>query len=183
MRGKGSTATGAVRNNLKALIKEALVPNLLKSPPLGLDKVVCIGYVGVVHISPEADSAREVLPHFLVVPYGFLAVSDKGLKSVCLNLVLAVDSKLFLNLKLNRKTVGVPACLTKHASAFHCVVSRNHILDNTGKNVAYVRLAVCCGGAVIECVVFASLADINAFFENFVCFPELSGSLFALNKI
>ena len=46
MGGQRGAAARAVGNHLKALVQKTLVQNLLKSPPLRLDKAVVIGYIG-----------------------------------------------------------------------------------------------------------------------------------------
>ena len=181
--GKRSTTTGAVRNDFEALIEQSLVPNLLKRPPFRLDKVVGVGNVGVIHVSPEANCAGEVLPHFLVIPYGLLTMSNERLKSVCFYLVLAVNAELLLNLKLNGQTVSIPTSLTKNSSALHGLVSGNHILNNSGQNVTDVRLTVCGRRAVEEGVIFTTLADVNALTEDVVFLPESTRLLFSLNEI
>ena len=61
------------------------------------------------HVRPEADRAGEILPHTLIFPHGLLALVDKRLQSVCLDLILAVQTELFLYLNLHRQTVRVPA--------------------------------------------------------------------------
>ena len=183
MRGERSAATGAIGHDLEALVEKSLIPDLLESPPLRLDKVVGVGDVGIVHISPEANGAGEVLPHFLVLPDGFLTVTDEGLKAVVLDLLLAVDAELLLDLKLNGKAVCIPACLTDNASALHGVISRNHILDNTGQNVTDMRLAVCCGRAVKEGKVLATLTDVDTLLEDLILLPEFSRRFFSLDEI
>ena len=183
VRGEGSATAGAVGNDLEALVEKALVPDFLKRPPLGLDKVVCVGYVRMLHISPEADGAGEVLPHSLVGPDRLLTVCDERLKTVCLDLILAVDAELLLDLKLNGQTVSIPTRLTKHALALHRVISRNHILDNTGEDVTYMRLTVCGRGTVEEGVVLAARAHLNALLEYRVSLPECAGLLFSFHKI
>ena len=55
VRGKRSSAAGAVGNYLKALIKKTLFVNLFKRPPFGLYKIIVIGDIGVFHIRPKAD--------------------------------------------------------------------------------------------------------------------------------
>ena len=108
---------------------------------------------------------------------------DKGLEAVCLYLILAVDAKLFLNLKLDGKAVCIPARLTKNASALHSVVSGDHILDYSGKNVADMRLTVCGRGAVEEGVILTLLATLDRLLKNAALLPEFSRLLFSLNEI
>jgi hypothetical protein len=63
------------------------------------------------------------------------------------------------------------------------VVTGDHILDYTGKNVTDMRLTVSGGRAVIECVgiILGSLRE--ALLEDLVFLPEIKSSLFARDKI
>ena len=142
-----------------------------------------VGYVRCIHISPEADCAREILPHTLIFPHAFLAVADEGFEAVFLNLLLAVDAEHLFNLKLNGETVSIPACLTGYHIALHCAVSGNHILDNSGQNVTDVGFAVCGGRAVIEGVGGAALSGFDASLENLIFFPEFKHSFFSFDEI
>ena len=56
---------------------------------------------------------------------------DERFKTVFFDLFLAVKTKFLFNFKFNRKSVSIPTGFTKYLVAFHCTVTRNHILDNT----------------------------------------------------
>ena len=183
MGGQRGAAARAVGNHLKALVQKTLVPNLLKSPPLGLDKAVVIGYIGIVHISPEANGVGEILPHALVLPDAFLTFFDKRLQTILLNLLLAVQSQLLLNFQLHRQAVGVPSGLSRHHIPLHGPVSGNHILDYTGLHMADMRLAVGSWRSVIEYIGLAALPHFNAFLKDVLCFPELLHFFFPFHKL
>ena len=104
----------------------------------------------MIHISPEADRAREIFPHSFVFPYALFAFVYKGSNTVLLDLILSVKAEELFHLNLNGETVSIPAGFAGDIVALHGAVSRNHILDDARKNVTYVRLAVCCGGTVIK---------------------------------
>ena len=110
VRGKRRAAARAIRDNLIALIEQALIPDFLQCPPLGLDEVVFIGDVRVFHIRPETDDLGELLPHALVLPDGFAALLDERLDAVFLDLLLAVDADSLLDLdSTGRPCVSQPA--------------------------------------------------------------------------
>ena len=104
----------------------------------------------MLHISPEADGAGEVFPHSFVFPNAFLAFIYKMSYAVLLYLIFSVKTEQFFNFYFNRKTVCVPAGFARNIIAFHGAVPRYHILDNSRKNVTYMRFAVSCGGTVIK---------------------------------
>ena len=181
--GKRRSASRTVRNDLKSLVEKPLFPDLLESPPLGLDIVILIGNVRIIHIRPEADSLGEIFPHALVLPYAFLTVLDKRLKTVFLDLLLAVQSQHLLHFQLNRESMGIPAGLSRHVAPLHGAVSRNHILDHTGKDMADMRFSVGGRRTVIKCVGFSLFSVINALLENIVIFPEFFNFFFSRYKI
>ena len=183
LRRERSAAARAVGHYLEALIEKALVPNLLERPPLRLDKGVVIGDVGVLHIGPEADLAGEILPHTLVFPYALLALLDKGLKTVFLYPLLALDAEQLLDLDLNGQTVGIPARLSGHHIALHGLVARDHILYNSRQHVADMRLAVCGRRAVIESESLRIFTRVDALLENVVLVPEIEHLLLAVDEL
>ena len=86
MGGQRRTAARAIGHHLEALIQKALIPDLLQCPPFGLDIIILIGDIGVIHVRPETDGPGEILPHPLILPDGFLTLLDKGLDPVLLDL-------------------------------------------------------------------------------------------------
>ena len=183
MAGQRGAAAGAVGHDLIALVEQALVEDGLERPPLGLDIVVVVGDVGVLHVRPEADAFGHILPHTLVFPDGFLALFDERLDTVGLDLILAVQTQLLFNLQLDRQAVRVPAGLAGDRLALHRLIARNQILDGARLDVADVRLAVGRGRAVVERKDVAALAQIDGFLKDLVLFPELEDFLFTAEKI
>ena len=53
--GKRSSTTRAVRNDLEAFVKKTFFPDLFQCPPLGLDKVIVVCYIRMLHVSPETN--------------------------------------------------------------------------------------------------------------------------------
>ena len=79
LRRQRGSAARTVRYDLEALIEQPLIPDLLKRPPLGLNKIIVIGNVWVLHIRPESDRTGEILPHSLIFPHTFLTFVNKRL--------------------------------------------------------------------------------------------------------
>lgn len=127
----------------------------------------------MIHICPETNCRRKILPHSLVFPDTFLTLLDKRLHTVSLDLLLAVKTKLFLYFKLYRKSMSIPARFTWNHVSFHSTVSWDHILDNTGQHMTDMRLAVGCWRSVIKGISFSLLTAVHTFFKNMVFFPKL----------
>ena len=142
--------------------------------------MVC--YVRIVHIGPESYRFGKILPHALVFPDTFLTLVYKRSQSVFLDLFLSVKTQKLFDLKLDRKTVGIPAGLTRNIIALHGTVSRDHVLDNTCKNVSYVGLTVGCRRSVIEHVGLGTFTYLKALLEYIVLGPELLYFLFSFDK-
>ena len=137
--------------------------------------------IRVVHVGPEADRAGEILPHAFVFPYVLLALFDKGLETVCFYLFFSVDADFLLDFELYGETVCVPARFTRNIVALHCAVSRNHIFDDTGQDVADVGLAVCRGRTVIENIGRAFL--LLCLFKDLFVVPELKYLFLSLDEV
>ncbi len=182
MRGKRSTATRAIRNDLIALIEQTAIPNLFQRPPFGLDIFVVISDIRILHIRPKTDGCREVFPHILVLPDTFLTVVNKAFQTVGFNLVLAVDSERLFDFKFDRQTMGIPSRLTGDMIALHRLITRDHILDNTGENMTDVRFSVCRRRTVIEGEFFITLTLSHTLFKYPIFTPEAFGLFFAFYK-
>ena len=104
----------------------------------------------MLHVCPEAHGKGKILPHALIFPDVLLAELNKRSNSVGFDLVLTVDADLLFHLQLHRKSVGVPSGLPRYHLALHGLVTRNQILDASGKHVSDMGLAVRCWRAVIE---------------------------------
>ena len=181
--GKRSPAARAVRHDLEALVQQAFVPDLLECPPFGLDEVVIVGNIGIVHISPETNGTGEILPHSLIFPYRFLTFLDERLQTVSFDLILAVQAQQFFHFDLDRQSVGIPAGLTRYHISLHGTITRDHILDHTGQHMANVRLAVCRRRSVIEHIGRAALPLLDTLPEDIFVFPEFFDLFFTRNKI
>ena len=177
------SAGRAVRDNFISLVKKVFVKNLLQCPPLGLDKIIVICHVGVVHIRPESYDVGEFSPHAFVLPHGFLALFDERLNAVFLDCLLALDPDDLLDLNLDRKAVRIPSGFTRNILTLHGMVTRDHVLDDARQNVSDVRLAVRCRRSVKEHVRGISLSLFDALLKDIVVLPEFGGLFFPLNKI
>ena len=142
-----------------------------------------VSYIRVFHVSPEADSGREILPHSLVLPYALLTFVNKRLQTVLLNLILSVQAESLLNFQLYRQAVGIPARFSGNHITFHCTVSGDHILDNTGQDMTDVGFSVCSRRAVVENIFRTSLTLFDTLLEDVVLIPELLDFLLTADKV
>ena len=135
MAGKGGTTARAVGNDLEALVQQALLPDLLQRPPLGLDVVVIVCDKRMLHVSPEAYGAGEILPHALVFPDALFTFADERIQAVLLDLLLAVQTQHLLDLQLYRKSVGIPAGLSWYLSLIHILINNDASINGKLKVV------------------------------------------------
>ena len=183
MAGERGAAARAVGHDLVALVEQALLVDLLEAPPLGLDVVVVVGDIGVLHVRPVADALAHLLPLGLVLPDGLLALLDERLDAVLLDLRLAIEAEHLLDLQLDRQAVGVPAGLAQHVVALHRAVARDDVLDGARLDVADVRLAVGRGRAVKERERRSALAQLHRLLEHIFPAPELEDLLLADDEV
>ena len=108
---------------------------------------------------------------------------DKWLETVFLDLLLAVQPQHLLHFQFDWKSVGIPSGLSRHVASLHGTVSRDHILDNTGEDMADMRFSVGGWRAVIEGIGFSLFSVIDALLKNLVIFPEFFNFFFSRYKI
>ena len=137
----------------------------------------------MLHVSPETNGTGEILPHTLVFPDTLFTLADKRVQTVLLDLLLAVQPQCLLDLQLYRKSVGIPAGLSRYHIALHGAVSRNHILDDAGQHMADMGLAVGCRRSVVEGIGLAFLAAVHALLEDMVFIPELFNLFLTTDEI
>ncbi len=183
VRGERRAAARAVRDDLVALVEQAFFPDLLERPPLGLDEVVLIGDVGMLHVRPETDDIGELLPHTLVLPDRLTAFLDERLDAVRLDLLLAVDADGLLDLELDGQAVRVPARFPENLLALHRGEARQHVLDDARQHMTDVRLAVRRRRAVVERERIAALALVDGLLRDVMLLPELQNLFFPVHEI
>ena len=183
MGGQRSTAARAVGNDFEAFVEQSFVPDFFQCPPFGLDKIVIIGYVGIIHICPETNSTGEVLPHTLVFPYRLFTFGDKRIKTILFDLFLTVQPQKFLYFQLHRQSVGIPSGFTGNHIPFHGAVTRDHILNYTCQHMTDMGFTVCGRRSVIEGIGGAFFTVFHTFTENVIVFPEFLDLLFSLYEV
>ena len=169
---QGGAAAGAVRHDLVALVQHALLVDLLQAPPFGLDIVVVIGDVGMLHVDPVAHLVAHLLPFMQVFPYAFLAFRDKGLDAVFLDLGLSVQPQALLHLQLDRQAVGVPSGDAQGALPLHRLIPRDQILDHPGFDMADMRLSVGRGRSVEKGELRIPVPQVEGFADDVLFLPH-----------
>ena len=180
---QGGPAAGAVRHDLIALIQETLLMDLLERPPLRFDVIVVVGDIGILHVRPESDPVRHVLPFGLVLPDRFLALFHEGLDTILFDLLLSVQPEVALHLQLDRKAMGIPAGFSQHVVPFHGPVTRDQILDRPGFDMTDVRASVRRRRSVEKRIGRCFFPEFHALFKHLVFLPEIQNLLFSGHKV
>ena len=183
MRAERRAAAGAIGDYLEALIDEPLVENALERPPDGLDILVVIGDIGLVHVHPIAHALGHAFPFVLVFPDAFLAFFDEGLDAVFLYLLLAVYAQRLLHFELDGQPVRVPTGFAQDVKALHGLVTGNDVFHHARQDMTYVRLAVGGRGTVVKGERRRSLILFHALCENIVLLPKRYYLFFSLTKV
>ena len=165
------TGSGGVGLNRVTLIQQALLVELLEHPPQGLDVLVVVGDVGVLHIDPVAHLAREILPHARELHHRLAAGAVVLLDRNGLADGLLRDAELLLYAQLHRQTVRIPTRLAVHLEALLRLVAAEDILDRASHDVVNTRHTVGRGGTLKEDKRGVSLAGRETLFEGVVLVP------------
>ena len=85
----------------------------------------------------------------------------------------SVKTEELFHFQLYRQAMVIPAGFARHHLSLHGVVARNHIFDDPGQDMAYMRLSVRGRRSVEEHIGRAAFAVPDALAENIIFLPEL----------
>ena len=182
VRGQRRPAARAVRDDLVALVQEALLPDLLERPPDGLDVVVVEREVGLVGVDPERDPLRQPLPLVDVLEHRVAALLVELGHAVALDVVLVVEAELALDLELDRQAVAVPAALAVDLVAAHRLEAREDVLEDAAQHVVRDGRAVRRRRPLVEDELGAALAAAHRLVEDVALAPALEDLLLELGE-
>ena len=181
--GQRRAAARAVRDNLVSLIQQPLLPDFLQAPPFGLDVVILIGDIRMLHVHPVADLIAHDLPVMQVLPDGLLAFLDERLDAVLFNLRLAVQPQRLFDFQLNGQAVGIPACFAQDAVPLHRPVARNQVFNDARFDMADMRAAVGSRRAVEERQPLCAVAEMERTANDVLVFPQLGDFFLARREV
>jgi hypothetical protein len=104
----------------------------------------------LLQVQPEADAAREVVPHIGIAHHGLLAGRVVLLNGDLFPDVLLGDAELLLHAQLDGQAVGVPPGLAVHAVPFLGLVAAEDVLDGAGHHVVDAGQAIGAGRPLVE---------------------------------
>ena len=117
---------------------------------------------------------EKVLPHTLVFPDRFLTLLDemapyRTLRSAPCH----PDRAVFSTSSSTGKTVRVPSGLTRHTIyPFIVLVTRNHILDNTGQHMTNMRFSVRSWRSIVKHICWCPFAKFNTICGKYLCLSK-----------
>ena len=76
----------------------------------------------------------------------------------------------------------IPSGLSDYVMSLHCLISRDHILDYTCKNVSDMWLTICCWRTIVECVCWQILCLFNTLLKYLIFFPEVQYLLLSVHE-
>ena len=94
-------------------------------------------------VEPVADARAQSLPLVAILEHALAAEPVELRDAQRLDLLLAADAELLLDLDLDRKAVRVPARLALDAESFHRAMAAEQILERPRKDVMDAGSAVC----------------------------------------
>ncbi len=176
-------APAAVGDDLGALVDEVAVPQLVEQPPHALDVVVAHRGVGVGEVEPHADAARQRRPVLHVPLDRVPAALVEGLDAVVLDLGLAREPELLLDLDLHRQAVAVPPRLPGDVLAPHRVETGVDVLEEPGPDVVDAGAAVGGGRTLVEDPFRRALASPQRLGEHVVRAPAAEDAVFERDEV
>ncbi len=165
-------APAAVRHDLEALVDRALVPHRLQVPPHALDVGVRERPVRVCRVDPHPDPRGQRGPVLHVALHRLAAAGVELRDPELLDLLLAVEAELLLDLELDRQPVAVPAALAGDVAAADRVEPRIEVLEGAGPHVMEAGLPVRGRRSLVEHPLACTLAPSHALGEHVVVDPS-----------
>ena len=180
--GEAGPAARAVRGDAVVAEDQVAVPEPPEDPPAGLDVLVGVGDVRLVHVDPAADAVGHPLPVGDVAEDGLAALLVEGGDAVLLDLALVAQAQLALDLELNGQAVRVPAALPRRTVAAHRLVAGDQILEDAREDVVDAGRAVRRRRALVEREEAVGRAFLDAAFEDALLAPELEDLVFEIGE-
>ena len=180
--GERRAAARAVRGHLVGLHEQPALVETLERPPDRLDVGRIHRPVGVVHVDPEADPPRQVLPVLHVAAHRLPASLVELGDPEGLDVPLAGGPDLLLDLDLDGEPVAVPSGLAVHEVAGHRPVPRVDVLEGAGEGVADVRPGVRGRRPVVEDPLRRALALRDGAVEDVGLVPEAQDARLELGE-
>jgi len=181
VREDGGTS-GAIGEDVVALVDQALVPKSLHHPPDGFHIVGVHGLVVAVEVHPASGARHDAAPFLRVAEHrgaaGLVEVGDAEALDIC----LGVEAEILLDEVLDGQSVAIPAEASVHLVALHRLEAGNDVLDRAGHEVAEVGKSRGEGGAVVEHEFLLSLALRDRPEENVLGFPKADRLLFGFGE-
>ncbi len=165
------------------LVDVAGVPDLAELPPHALDEGVVERPVGVAGVEPHPDAFGERLEVGHVAAHGLSTEPVELGDAVGLDLVLAGEPELLLDLDLHGQAVAVPAALAGDVATPHGLEPRVDVLEEAGPHVMDARPAVGGRRALVEHPLGCTLAPPEALREHVVGVPPGEHGLLEVHEV
>ena len=172
MAGEGCLVAGTVGHDLESLVEQLFVPDLLEDPPDTLHVGGVEGPVGLVEIDPVAHPFGHVGELVDVLEDALPAELVEGLDPKLLDVLLAGEFQLLLDLDLDRETVRIPSGLAIHVKAAHRLVAGEQILQCPCQHVVDAWKIVGGRGALVKNEWRPPLALLETLVKDVALFPE-----------
>src|SRR5690606_30826260 len=117
-------------------------------------------------VDPHAGALGELRPVLDVAAHRLAAALVERLDAVGLDLGLAVEPELLLDLELHRQAVAVPAALAGHVAPPHRLEAGEDVLEDAGPHVVEAGPAVGGRGPLVEDPGLRALAEAGRLLDD-----------------
>jgi len=131
MAGKRCLTARAPRHNFVIFVDKIALISLGEPIPYRFHIIRIVGNIGIIKIQPIAHAVSELLPLINILPNRLFAFGIELINAVLLNLAFGSNIEVFFYFQLHGQTVRVPATLSRHVVALHCLKAGNRVLKHT----------------------------------------------------
>src|SRR5207237_10734145 len=136
--------------DFEPLVEQLLVAELLEDPPDRFHALGSIRPIRVLEVDPDPHLLGHLGPLIDVLEDTLPAELVEGLHAVTLDVLLAVQFELLLDLDLDGEAMSVPAALALRMESAHGLVAGKEVFHRPGQDVVDAGEPIGCRRSLIE---------------------------------
>ena len=173
---KSRSGSRRIRLNGISLVEQTFVIELLQEPPQCFDILIVVSDIGMVKVYEIAHFLRQVAPflreHHHIVAASGVIVLNGDISGRCGIVDISLGNAFFLlHTQFHGQSVCVPAGLTVHLEALHCLITVESILECTPENMVNAGMTVSRRRTFEENKLWITVTLSNGTVENIILFP------------
>ena len=163
---KRRPAARTVRHDLEPLVEQVLLPEVFQNRPDRFDIFVLERDVSCFQVNPITDTVGQSFPFLDVGKRRLAAQRIEFIDTVGIDILFDFESQLFLDLDLNRQSVGIPPAAAADMEALHGLIPREDVLEDPRQDMVHPGFAISGWRTFIKDILWAAFTLIHGLVED-----------------